>query len=284
MTKQKSMYGNLFVYDTEYKLVAFQSGSLLSSRYLILVGGLSDGLLSLPYVEQLSSKLESISKCYSLIQPLLRSSYYQYGWNTIDDDVQDLITLINYLDNKQNSFESFILMGHSTGCQDIIHYLRQNKIHPKLTYVILQGPVSDRQYLSKLYSTKEQLDYCYNNNNLNKDEWLPRYLHYPPLTIQRCLSLNQKNSIEDLFSSDLNDQEINSIYQNISTPIIWIWSKEDEYVPNDIKQQVEDFIKNKLSNRTNSKLILLENSDHTVSSQQQQIYMIDQIIQIILST
>jgi hypothetical protein len=194
------------VYDLEYKLVAFESGSLLSSRCLILLGGLTDGLLSLPYVERLSSQLELLSNPYSLIQPLLRSSNLQYGWHTIDHDIQDLNKLIDYLIKNRNHLESIILMGHSTGCQDIIHYLRQEKIDPKIIQVILQGPVSDRQYLSRLSSTKDQLNYCYQNQT-NLNEWLPRYLHDPPLTIQRCLSFNEINSIEDLFSSDLNDQQ-----------------------------------------------------------------------------
>jgi pimeloyl-ACP methyl ester carboxylesterase len=271
------MYGNLFIYDFEYKLVAFESGSLLSSRCLILLGGLTDGLLSLPYVERFSSKLESLSKPYSLIQPLLRSSNLQYGWHTIDHDIQDLKTLINYLVKNRNDLESIILMGHSTGCQDIIHYLRQGEIDPKIVEVILQGPVSDRQYLSRLSSTKDQLNYCYQNpNNLN--EWLPRYLHEPPLTIQRCLSLNQINSQEDLFSSDLTDEQLKNIYQNISIPILWIWSKQDEYVPDDIKDQIQDFIQNKLAKQTKSTFILLENADHAVTNEQQQIYMIEQII------
>ena len=75
------MYGNLFIYDPKWKLIAFESGSLSSSRCLILLGGLTDGLLSLPYVERLSSKLETLSKPFSLIQPLLRSSNLQYGWH-----------------------------------------------------------------------------------------------------------------------------------------------------------------------------------------------------------
>jgi pimeloyl-ACP methyl ester carboxylesterase len=275
------MYGNLFVYDINYKLVAFESGTLSSSRCLILLGGLTDGLLSLPYVERLSSKLELLSKPYSLIQPLLRSSNLQYGWHTIDNDIQDLKTLINYLTNNRDNLESIILMGHSTGCQDIIHYLRQEKIDSKIVQVILQGPVSDRQYLSRLSSTKDQLNYCYKNKD-NINEWLPRYLHDPPLTIERCLSLNEINSKEDLFSSDLTDEQLKNIYENISIPITWIWSKKDEYVPDDIKDQLENFIKNKLSNKSNSKFILLENADHAVNNQQEQIYMIEQIIQILL--
>jgi len=46
---------------------------------------------------------------------------------------------------------------------------------------------------------------------------------------------------------------------------------------------VQNFIKNKLANKDNSTFILLENSDHTVSDQQQQISMIDHIIQLILN-
>ncbi|CAF2766877.1 unnamed protein product [Rotaria sp. Silwood2] len=251
------MYGNLFLYDSKYKLVAFESGSLSSSRCLILIGGLTDGLLSLPYVEKLSSKLESLSKPYSLIQPLFRSSNLQYGWHTINDDIEDLKCLINYLINNRNHLKSIILMGHSTGCQDIIHYLRQDKNHSKIIQVILQGPVSDREYLSKISSTKDQLDYCFKNSKYI-NEWLPRYLHDPPLTIQRCLSLNQQNSIEDFFSSDLTDEQLKNIYDNIETPITWIWSKQDEYVPNDIKYHVENFVKNKLANKNNSTFILLD--------------------------
>jgi pimeloyl-ACP methyl ester carboxylesterase len=275
------MYGNLFIYDLTWKLVAFESGLLSSSRCLILLGGLTDGLLSLPYVEKLSSKLESLSKGYSLIQPLFRSSNLQYGWHTIDDDVEDLKTLIDYLINNRNDLKTILLMGHSTGCQDIIHYLRQEKTHPKIPRVILQGPVSDRQYLSRLSSTKDQLDYCFKNNKDIK-EWLPRHLHDPPLTIQRCLSLNETNSIEDLFSSDLTDEQLKNIYENIETPITWIWSEQDEYVPDDLKQNLTNFVQNKLANKNNSTFILLQNADHAVNDEQQQIYMIEHIIQLIL--
>jgi len=274
------MYGNLFIYDTTYKLVAFESGSLSSSQCLILLGGLTDGLLTLPYAERLSSKLESLSKPYSLVQPLLRSSYLQFGLHTIDNDAEDLKTLISYLVNNRNDLKSIILMGHSTGCQDIIHYLRQEKPDLKVVRAILQGPVSDRQYLCRQPSTKDQLNYCYQNKK-DLNEWLPRYLHYPPLTIERCLSLNEINSKEDVFSGDLTDEQLKNIYQNIEIPITWIWSKKDEYVPDDIKDELENFVKNKLANKNNSTLIFLENADHSVNNEQEQIYMIEQIVQII---
>lgn len=277
------MYGNLFVYDPKSRLVAFESGSLLSPGCLIFLGGLTDGLLSLPYIEKLSSKIESISKPYSLIQPLFRSSYLQYGWHTINDDVEDLGILIDYVINTRHHLTSIILMGHSTGCQDIIHYLRQGKKHPIIHRVILQGPVSDRQYLSQFPKTKDQLNYCM-KNVMNNREWLPRYLHDPPLTIERCLSLNQKNSIEDLFSSDLTDEELKNIYGKIETPITWIWSKQDEYVPENIKDDAENFIKNKLSKKNGSTFLLLEHADHAINNEQEQINMIEYIVQLISSS
>ncbi|UJR34937.1 hypothetical protein I4U23_027715 [Adineta vaga] len=273
------MYGNLFVYDEKYKLIAFESDSS-STQCFIFLGGLTDGLLSLSYLPRLNESLLQLS--YSLIQPLLRSSNLQFGWHTINNDIEDLQNLIDYLIKQRKNLKSIILMGHSTGCQDIVHYFRQGKQSDLIRGIILQGPVSDRQYLSTLPSTKDQLEYCIQHHE-NIHEWLPRSLHDPPLTIERCLSLNKFNSIEDLFSSDLSDEQVKKIYEKINLPNIWIWSKQDEYVPDEIKDEVGTFVKTKLANRTNSKFILLENSDHAISNEHEQIYMIDQIIQFIQS-
>ena len=275
------MHGDLFLYDPQHKLVAFESGALSSPWCFILIGGLTDGLLSLPYVERLSSALQSLPHPHSLIQPLFRSSNLQYGWHTIDDDVEDLQRLIEYVLANRNEFASIVLMGHSTGCQDIIHYLRQKKRSDRITRVILQGPVSDRQYLCRLRSTKDQMEYCLNNAGNSRD-WLPRDLHDPPLSVQRCLSFNQAHSIEDLFSSDLTDEQIKGIYHSIETPIAWICSSEDEYVPDDIKQDVQHFIQNKLAKQTHGTFLLLDKADHAVTGQQEQMKMIEHIVGLLL--
>ena len=276
------MHGDLFLYDAQQKLVAFESGALSSPRCFILIGGLTDGLLSLPYAEKLSWALQSQPQPYSLIQPLFRSSNLQYGWHTIDDDVEDLQRLIDYLLANRDNLESIVLMGHSTGCQDIIHYLRQKKRSDRITRVILQGPVSDRQYLCRLRSTEDQMKYCLNYRG-NIRDWLPRDIHDPPLTIQRCLSFNQANSIEDLFSSDLTDEQVEGIYHSIETPIAWICSREDEYVPDDIKQDVQDFIQNRLAKRTRGTFLLLDKADHAVTNQQEQAKMIEHIVELLSS-
>ena len=277
------MNGHLFIYDEENKLVAFQSGSLLSNRFFIFLGGLSDGFLCLPYLQKLSSELENKFKDYSLVQVLLRSSYFQYGWHSIDNDIEDLQKLINYLIQNRKNLQSIVLMGHSTGCQDIIHYLRQEKTPKKqIIQIILQGPVSDRQYLTRQSIINDQLKYCYENQS-NPFEWLPRSLHFPPLTINRCQSLIEKYSVEDLFSSDLSDEDLKQIYQNIEIPIAWIWSKKDQYVPDDIKDEVMNFVQNKLANRTNSSFLLLEEADHFIHDEKQQNILINFILHVLSS-
>ncbi|RVW55511.1 hypothetical protein CK203_001366 [Vitis vinifera] len=40
-------------------------------------------------------------------------------------DAVELDQLISYLINKEDS-EGVVLLGHSTGCQDIVHYMRTN--------------------------------------------------------------------------------------------------------------------------------------------------------------
>jgi len=123
---------------------------------VIFIGGLTDGLLATDYLEPLSIALE-VEK-WSLVQPLLSSSYSGYGISSLEQDALELDQLISYLINKENS-EGVILLGHSTGCQDIVHYMRTNFACSKaVSGVILQAPVSDREYRATLPETAEMID------------------------------------------------------------------------------------------------------------------------------
>ncbi|CAF0892396.1 unnamed protein product [Adineta steineri] len=65
--------------------------------------------------------------------------------------------------------------------------------------------------------------------------------------------------------------------KNINLPIMLIWSGEDEYVPDEIKEEVGNFIQDKLAMKIHSKFVLLEESDHDITDEQQQVNMINQI-------
>ncbi|KAG0449472.1 hypothetical protein HPP92_027344, partial [Vanilla planifolia] len=119
--RRNQLPGVLFKYGPKPVQVAFKTGDF--SQQVIFLGGLTDGLLATDYLEPLSVALENEN--WSLVQPLLSSSYVGYGTSSLKQDALELDQLISYFINKENS-EGVVLLGHSTGCQDIVHYMRTN--------------------------------------------------------------------------------------------------------------------------------------------------------------
>lgn len=140
------MEGRLFSYGKG--LSAFISGCNESSAAIVLIGGLSDGFLTIPYTKFLGGKLKDLN--ISLVQLVLRSSYSAYGTHTLQDDLDDIQDLLLIL-SRDFGKQKLILLGHSTGCQDIMwlcsHWGTMNDDCKKLIIGgILQAPVSDREY------------------------------------------------------------------------------------------------------------------------------------------
>ncbi|KAJ0525035.1 putative fusarinine C esterase SidJ, alpha/Beta hydrolase [Helianthus annuus] len=73
-------------------------------------------------------------------------------------DALELDQLINHLINKEDS-EGVVLLGHSTGCQDIVNYMRTNAACSRaVRAAILQAPVSDREFRATLPETAAMID------------------------------------------------------------------------------------------------------------------------------
>ncbi|XP_065021696.1 UPF0613 protein PB24D3.06c isoform X2 [Musa acuminata AAA Group] len=210
--------------------VAFKTGEF--NQQVIFVGGLTDGLLATEYLEPLSIELENAK--WSLVQPLLSSSYIGYGTSSLDQDSLELDQLIGYLINKENS-EGVVLLGHSTGCQDIVHYLRTNLACSKAVRgVILQAPVSDREYRATLPETAEMIDLAAKMIGEGRGmELMPREANPDaPITSYRYHSLCAYMGDDDMFSSDLSDDQLRLRLGHMSsTPCQVIFSMADEYVP-----------------------------------------------------
>ena len=79
-----------------------------------------------PYIHSLSSQLEYIN--WSLCQLHMRSSYMGYGTGSLQRDFDDISACISYL--LANGKRHIVLMGHSTGCQNSIHYIL-NRLNQK---------------------------------------------------------------------------------------------------------------------------------------------------------
>jgi predicted alpha/beta-fold hydrolase len=72
-----------------------------------------------PYVALLSSELERND--WALCQLHMRSSYLGFGIGSLNQDFEDISECLSYLQSIGKVH--VVLMGHSTGSQNSIHYV-----------------------------------------------------------------------------------------------------------------------------------------------------------------
>jgi pimeloyl-ACP methyl ester carboxylesterase len=104
--------GELFTYDQDLNLVAFESGPKGSKQVVVFIGGLGDGLNALPCLEPLAETLDSMG--WSLVQVQLGSSFNGYGTTNLQTDTKQLDTLVDFL-KTQREKTRIVFLGHSTG-------------------------------------------------------------------------------------------------------------------------------------------------------------------------
>ncbi|KAH9572141.1 hypothetical protein CY35_02G130900 [Sphagnum magellanicum] len=228
--KLPQLHGTLFKYGSKSIQVAFRTGDF--KQQVIFIGGLTDGLLATDYVVPLANALQE--EKWSLVQPLLSSSYIGYGTSSLKEDAIEIEKLINYLIYEEQS-EGVVLVGHSTGCQDIVHYLRTGgHCSRAVRGAILQAPVSDREYLATLPGTQPMLELAEKMIQEGKgNDLMPREASpQAPITASRYRSLAAYLGDDDLFSSDLSDAELRTRLGHMSrVPCQVIFSMADEYIP-----------------------------------------------------
>jgi len=189
----EDLHGTLFRYSNQTRLCAFDTNPSLSSS-LIFIGGLTDSLLPIHYIQDLVKELEKLQ--ISLIQPLLSSAHLGYGISSLSQDSEELDELISLLIKKRQK-NTLFLLGHSTGAQDIIWYLNHGKLKHHISGAILQGAVSDREYMEfnqpehiqkYLLLSKEMI------NSNKAHEFLPREADSAgaPMTPTRFISLAER--------------------------------------------------------------------------------------------
>lgn len=222
--------GVLFKYGPKPIQVAFKTGDY--SQQVIFIGGLTDGFLATEYLEPLAIALDN--EKWSLVQLLMSSSYTGYGTSSLQQDAMEIDQLISYLINKENS-DGVVLLGHSTGCQDIVHYMCTNAACSRaVRAAIFQAPVSDREYKATLPETAAMIDLA---ASMIKDgrgsELMPKDADpSAPITAYRYNSLCAYMGDDDMFSSDLSDDQLRMRLGHMAnTPCQVIFSMNDEYVP-----------------------------------------------------
>ena len=145
---------------------------------------------------------------------------------SLDQDCEEIGMAVKWAKEHfkaDNSEVDVVLIGHSTGCQDVLHYLHTaGNGRPAVQGAILQAPVSDREStlnsIAKDSEKKAIYEHCMNfANSLDDDEkndmiiplpWSEKlYFDRTPICVRRFLSLTSPESPEnpapdDLFSSD----------------------------------------------------------------------------------
>lgn len=240
------MEGTLYLYRK--RLSAFEfSSDVKTNCAVVFIGGLTDGLLSAPYLRPLSVALRE-GKRATLVQPLLSSSYGGFGTASLETDAKELLDLLRYL-TANRGFERFVLIGHSTGCQDIVHFFRKYGGTPEASAVygaVLQGPVSDRECMryappgggepqvpDALLEKVEKMIHE-GNGKMPVSGWLC-YGRFP-ISADRLWSLcGKKLTLDDMFSSDLTDDELREALKlpagKWPERVIIAQSMNDEYIP-----------------------------------------------------
>lgn len=268
--------------------VAFEFTPTPRKKVLIFVGGMGDGLLTVPYIPVLVDKLATLN--WSLVQIQLDSSFKGWGTSSLADDIEGIRSLVDYLKSEQGgSREKIVLMGHSTGSQDTIHYLLNHG--DTIDAGIMQGSVSDRESFAleidpqaqeRLNSEAQQL-----LSGGRGDELLPaefaRRADKTPITAYRWCSIMVPGGDDDYFSSDLAEETISSTFGKLNKPFLVAYSEADEFVPQSVDKHA---LLGKWENHSNPKCWsknsgLIPGASHNVKQKEPQEYLCNMVSEFI---
>jgi hypothetical protein len=240
--------GELFVYCPHKRLVAFHHHhaaghtAACARNVVVFIGGLSDGFCATPYLAALAAALPPAG--WSLLQVLLSSSYAGWGTASLAGDAAELRALLTHL-ARRRGVERVVLFGHSTGAQDIIQLLRAGGddddtddqcVTACVAGVVLQGAVSDREYMATLRGTAARLAAAEALLAAGRGaELLPRggdeEEDDTPVCAARFVALASLGGADDFFSSDLSDAQLCAALGHVTVPVLLAPSGADEYVP-----------------------------------------------------
>ncbi|CAL5874853.1 uncharacterized protein PFLUO_LOCUS9155 [Penicillium psychrofluorescens] len=144
-------------------LVAFEytRGATRKPHTLLFIGGLGDGLGSVEYISDLVQALDPTE--WTVFAIVLSSYYGGWGMGRLGKDIDEIAQCVQYIrDYKTRQFGKgkVVVMGHSTGSQDVMQYISATNprprhpvfdrewipiLRPDIDGAIMQAPVSDRE-------------------------------------------------------------------------------------------------------------------------------------------
>lgn len=214
-------------------------------HFLVFVGGLGDGFLTVPYVPALAQQVAARLPHCAVVQALISSSYLGFGTGSLARDAAELAQLVRFLRTRRGTSRSrVILMGHSTGCQDTMEYLSKYSQRADFDAVealdgaILQAPVSDSEAFRHFASDQvdELLALAKSHlENGRPDELLPAraldVVFGAPILAARFVALADRRGADDYFSLYLTAEDHAQTFGRVRVPLLVLEGGADEFVP-----------------------------------------------------
>jgi pimeloyl-ACP methyl ester carboxylesterase len=201
------------------------------------------------------------------------------------NEISSLVAYFRTLGKKK-----VVVMGHSTGCQDCLHYFAsadKRGDRAKVDGTILQASVSDREAIAMDMDPSDLA-----NVNTTAEQWCKEHKgeHILPLTLtssnfgrspvtaRRWVSLACKGGEDDYFSSDLPDSVLKTTFGKVDKPLLILYGEEDEYVPSyvDRKALVNrwiPFVKGKVDEQSRE---LLKGASHNLNGDEKEV--VDELV------
>lgn len=248
-----SMHPVILHQYTDGLVAAEFSQNSAPAHFLIFVGGLGDGLLTVPYVPALAEAVAArFGGRVAVVQALISSSYLGFGTGSLERDARELAQLAVYLRTHRGSPDSkVVLMGHSTGCQDAMEYASRLShradfdSRARLDGAVLQAPVSDSEAFSSFAPRAELARYLAQAQELvaagQGRELLPAaaldIVFGAPLLAARFVALAAARGADDYFSSYLTDEDHEKTFGQVQCPLLVLVGGKDEFVPASVDRE-----------------------------------------------
>ncbi|WWD22625.1 hypothetical protein CI109_107118 [Kwoniella shandongensis] len=278
----------------QYTYPIFTSGDLNATRAVIFIGGLTNGLGGVPYSYALSEALGKAG--WKFVQFHWSSAYGGYGTGSLDRDRDEMAQLVKHL--RANGLSTIIIMGHSTGSQNVIHYLSSSTHasdpETQVQGGIMQAPVSDREFMPLIGMTDHINAVPLAERMISEgrgDELMPKDFREKAgfgqgelaINAYRLRSLVGVGGDDDYFSSDIPldptppfKHSLSDSFGVLSAPALALYSEKDAPYqvakPEDLLPRWAEAAKGKLEWR------ILKGASHEVPEPEAQVIVCEEVV------
>lgn len=209
------------------------------------------------YINFIKTKDDELKKCGTT-------------YEDFEESVYDVDLWVNFA--KEKGYKKIVLMGHSLGCNKVIHYLSEKG--NVVDGVILASPadivglIKNKKYIPNYEELIAETEINVLNNK--KEELLSEYLWGEhPICSKTFLDYTKEDSSVDNLPMLRNPAHFKEIEQ-IQVPILAIIGDKDDSIIRSVEEDL-NLIKKKASNCPNFEICIVQNANHYYEKVEQEV-------------